>query len=43
MTEILIYSLIIAVLMLLPALWALYEQQANVNPISQARKKTKSN
>merc|ERR1719384_2022000 len=30
MSEILIYSLIIAVLMLLPALWAIYEKQSNV-------------
>jgi len=30
MTEILLYALIIAVLLLLPALWAIYEKQANV-------------
>eukprot|EP00484_Ammonia_sp_Unknown_P030555 CAMPEP_0197049572 /NCGR_PEP_ID=MMETSP1384-20130603/24686_1 /TAXON_ID=29189 /ORGANISM="Ammonia sp." /LENGTH=79 /DNA_ID=CAMNT_0042481863 /DNA_START=190 /DNA_END=429 /DNA_ORIENTATION=+ len=43
MTEILIYSLIIAVLMLLPALWALYEKQANVITVTQPRSSKKTN
>eukprot|EP01083_Nonionella_stella_P165997 553726_1 len=44
MTEVLIYSLIIAVLMLLPALWSLYEKQASVVTVtSQSRTKRKGN
>ena len=37
MSDILLYSLIIAVLMLLPALWSLYEKQSNVITVNQSR------
>merc|ERR1712129_314450 len=44
MSEILLYSLIVAVLMLLPALWAVYEKQNEPagGPINQSRTKKRN-
>merc|ERR1712013_189917 len=40
LSDILLYSLVIAVLMLLPALWSLYEKQSNAITVNNSRVKS---
>merc|ERR1719336_2849419 len=43
MSEILLYSLVIAVLMLLPALWSIYEKQSKVVTVPNQSRIKKNN